>query len=52
MKKILIIISFLSILGTNANACHGDVFNSSQYSGTANKWQTYGKATWLEKEFY
>ena len=31
MIKILLIVSVLTILGTNANACHGGAFGSGDY---------------------
>ena len=37
MKKIVMIIGILSILATNANACHGGAFGSGDYR---NNYQT------------
>ena len=41
MKKIAMIIGILSILATNANACHGGAFKSGEHRN--NSWKTYGK---------
>ena len=41
MTKILLIVSVLAILGTNASACHGGAFGSGEQRN--NSWKTYGK---------
>ena len=42
MKKTLMLIGILSILGTNANACHGEAFGSGdyQYNHYTKTWNT------------